>query len=225
MKVHLINAWKDRFLKHVNTIGLNEYLLKYESLDNFTNTWDLSALKLEEIFDQSFHSRISGRLWGGSFNSSKSMMLSFIETNREFVRSMFRDLEDENKDLSMRVNRFLLHCDEMLLQLQKSGKKINDHYHTKQTVSLYLAFFYPDKYTFFDYDHFSLSMKKFEARQMPEAYDIEKFFRLSATVYKLISKDDELTGIYSLALEKEGLNFDQSPMLMISDFYEYVSNS
>ena len=59
-----------------------------------------------QMFNESFKSQISNSLWGGSVNSAKSVMLTFIENNKEYVRSMFKDLYNEDRDINMRINRF-----------------------------------------------------------------------------------------------------------------------
>ena len=222
MKVQLVKSNKDSYIDHIKKSGLGDILHKYEAHKNFLENWDLSVLNLKDMFDQSFKSKISGRLWDGSKNSAKSMMLIFMNDYKEFIRSIFRDLEDEKKDVAMRINRFLLHCDELLIQMQKSGKKINDHYHTNKIVALYLTFIYPDRYTIFDYDQFNISMQKFQARQSIQAFEISKFFILSRSLFKILSADEELITIYTTLLSKEGLNFKDSQMLIVSDFYEFV---
>ena len=122
------------------------------------------------MYDKSLSSNISARLWGGSTNSAKSVMLQFIDLNKEFVRSMFRDLYTEDKDLSLRISRFKVHCSELLAVMQKAGSPMSHHFHNDEEVSIYLAFNNPDTYNLFNYGPFNIMMNRLEAKNIPQEF-------------------------------------------------------
>ena len=217
MKVDKINAYKDVFKNHLTVTQSYNELYKYECLQNFVSYWDLSALDLGAVYDKSFTSSISGRLWGGSTNSAKSMMLKFLTMDREFVRSMFRDLYNEERDLSMRINRFKFHCDQLLEQLQQTEKSHNNHFHGDEEVALYLAFNDPMTYNLFNYGPFSIMMTRLEAKSIPEQYEVERYFKLCKGLNTMLSRDAELVDLHK-AKRSDALYYGDNTMLMVHDF-------
>ena len=93
-------------------------LYKWECLKNYHDHWDIEARDFYQMFDKSFSSQISNRLWSKDQYYPKKMMLAFIQKDKEFVRFMFRDLLNEKKDLPMRMDRFRFYCDEMLAEIK-----------------------------------------------------------------------------------------------------------
>jgi len=224
MKVTKIDAYKEVFKKHLDITQSYNELYKYECLKNFTDNWDLSALDLGSMYDKSFTSTISGRLWGGSTNSAKELMLKFIELDKEFVRSMFRDLYNEDKDLGMRINRFKFHCDQLLEQLQVKEKQWNNHFHDDAEVALYLAFQYPQVYNLFDYAPFAIVMQRLEIKDLPEAYQTERYMKLSKALYTMISKDEELLELHRKQ-RNEAQYYGEDTMLIVHDYLRICSQA
>ena len=220
MKVDKINAYKELFREHLEVTQSYNELYKYDALAHFQQNWDLGVLDLAATYNKSFSSELSGRLWGGSQNSAKEMMLKFIEQDKEFVRSMFRDLYDEKKDLGMRVNRFQLHCDELLTTLHEKHPNQNHHYHTTDEVGLYLAFNAPETYALYHYASFSIMMQRLDSRSIPEAFETERYFKLCSGLYKLLSRDQLLVDLH---ISKRGEYYDQPTMLMVNDFISICS--
>lgn len=220
MKVDKINAYKDLFKQHLEITQSYNELYKYDALANFQANWDLGELDLGSIYDKSLSSELSGRLWGGSQNSAKEMMLRFIEQDKEFVRSMFRDLYDYKKDLGMRVNRFQLHCDELLSILQAKHPKLNHHYHGPEEVFLYLAFNDPQTYPLFHYASFSIMMERLESRSIPEEFETDRYFKLCTGLHKLLCRDEQLVEMHKA---KRAEYYSEPTILMVNDFITICS--
>jgi len=217
LKVDKINAYKAVFKKHLEITQNYNELYKYECLQNFVTHWDLGALDLASVYDKSYSSNISGRLWGGSTNSAKEMMLKFIARDKEFVRSMFRDLYNEDKDIGMRINRFKFHCDQLLEQLQQTEQQWNSHFHSDAEVAMYLAFQYPDTYNLFQFAPFSIMMQRLELKKLPEEYETDRYFKLCKGLYTMLSKDEELLELHS-AKRVDPLYYGEPTMLMVHDY-------
>lgn len=217
MKVDKINAYKDVFKEHLKVTQTYNELYKYECLKNFQDHWDLGALDLKTMYDKSLTSNISARLWGGSQNSAKSVMLQFLEINKEFVRTMFRDLYNEDKDLGLRISRFKFHCSQMLEEVQQGGSKLNHHFHNDEEVSVYLAFNAPEKYNLFNYGPFNVMMNRLEAKNIPQEFEIERYFKLCKGLYTMLSKDEELLAIHQ-EKRSEDIYFGDNTMLLVHDY-------
>ena len=221
MKVNNIKEYVESFKNYLKKGDLDSILYKYENLKVFRGTWDIEDLDLKSTFDKSFDSKISNQLWGGSVNSAKSMMLMFLDHNKEFCRSMFKDLFNSEKDLAMRINRFSFHCDQLLDEIMKTTEKINDHFHTPKVISLYLCFNDPAQYCIIDYPAFSAMLKLLETKNIPESYELDRCLKLCKGLLTILSKDEELVELYqSILPEKYQTEFN---MLMAYDYYLYSS--
>ena len=190
MKVNLINQYKDRFKEHLKSDKLRDERFKYENLSNYRQHWDLDELNVLSMYSRSYTSKTSNRLWGGSQNSGKEVMEQFIDMDKEFVRSMFRDLFDEKKAVNLRIDRFTFHCDELLGVLQRQHKKVDRHFHsTPELPFLYLCFEAPLTYPLYDFDLFSKALELFEVKSPLQSYEVERYHKLSKAIFTILSKD------------------------------------
>lgn len=217
MKLKIIEACIASYKNWLQDQEVYPELYKYENLKNFRANWNLDADDFAAMFDASFKSQISNKLWGGSVNSAKSVMLEFIKTNPEYVRSMFRDLYNESKDLSLRINRFSLHCDEMMDQLPSNKLKPVEHRHTPKIISVYLSFNDPELYTIIDYGAFHNFMNRLENQNIPMVFELERIFKLCRGVYNVMKKDDELLERLEQAIGEK--YYSEHNMLMVHDLY------
>ncbi|MBT8232872.1 MAG: hypothetical protein KJN84_09600, partial [Bacteroidia bacterium] len=216
-----IKKYAESFKSHLKTSETLDNLYKYENLTNFRAHWDIDELDFYEMYNKSFQSKMSNVLWGGSRNSAKSIMLEFIKLNKEFCRSMFKDLFDERKDLAMRINRFVFHCDQMLLELQNTTDKYVSHKHNPSVVSLYLCFNDPAQYCIIDHNKYSKALHLLEARSIPEFFELERSLKLSKGLLNIMSKDEEFSNIYQSKFpDSFKCEFN---MLMVHDFYHFIS--
>lgn len=220
MKVNLINLYKDKFKSYLSRQSDYDQVYKYENVSIYRKHWDLGAMDLKTMYDKSFTSQLSGRLWGGSVDSAKSMMLLFFDTNKEFVRAMFRDLYNESKELSGRVDRFTFHCDQMLEELSKTTDKYDKHFHEGAKMPfLYLCFSDPAKYPLYDYNLFRNTLPLFETKSVPEHFEIDRQYKLCKAIYTIISKDENLVQLHqSLIPEDYGV---EANMLLLDDFLRF----
>ncbi len=224
MKVQLIDKNKEAFKHNMKSGKLPDTSYKLDVLHTFQKHWDLSELDLKSMVDKSFSVSISGRLWGGSFNSAKSSMLTFIDMNKEFVRSMFRDLMNESIDVTQRVKRFVFHCDQLLLERLKLKLSDNVHFNDERMASLYLALRYPEVYTLFDYPIFATCMNKFESRQIPAEFEIAKYFLLCRSIKTILKKDEDLINLYGSKISFPVI-LEDSLLFLVHAFLEFVADN
>lgn len=219
MKVHLI---KERISEYVNALKKLEYFPEkyyWENHQNFQSSWDIEALDFDTMFDHSFSSKISLRLWKHENYFPKEIMRKFISHDKEFVRTIFRDLLNEEKDLNMRVNRFVLYCDELLMILQKKTSKAADHFHHDQKMIFnYLAFSYPEDYVLYDFEKFAKTMQLFQARNIPRMHDPELFTKMMKAIRLFLSKDESFLQLKNQFSDKEGIDLNELSF-WVYDFY------
>ena len=219
MKLENILDYKDKFKAYLDSEAPFYEEYKWENLKNFQDHWDLEAMDFYAMFNQTFSSKYSGRLWGGSRNSAKSMMLEMTKVNPEFVRSSFRDLFDEDKEIMLRANRFAYHCDQLMHEVHKAQPKLVKHYHNNfKILSVYLAFRFPMEYAIFDYKAFRQMMKRLELQEIPEEYEVTRFFKIVKNLFNILCEDTELLELHRSRLLGEDFYTGESLML-VHDYY------
>jgi len=220
MKVDKIKHYQSLFIDHVQRQGLREHLYQYEVQYNWQQHWDIESLELYSVYDNALTSSISGRLWGGSQNSAKESMLAMIKSQKEFVRSAFRDLFAHEKDLGLRCDRFLFYCDEAIKGV--ADKKMVDHRHDRRIMSLYLALESPSEYALFDYEYFHKMMVKLEARNIPTQYELSRYQKSMKAIHTVMSKDEKWTATMKAAV---GENYTEGSLLIMQEYMQFVVES
>jgi len=214
----------DQYLEQFPAILMSRELPNMHMWDaqhHFTQIWDIERLDFDAMYAESLHSNISNRLWTGVDYHPKDSMITFLKYEKEFIRSMFRDLFNEGKDLQMRISRFIFHCTELHKQIKKKESKLLHHYHDEQIVMAYLALHDPQRYVFIDIPSFRSAMEAMQARNIPEYITIESYTKLMRIIQKFISTDPSLANGYRTLFPDPKL-FVGGSMLMALDFVQSV---
>lgn len=200
---------------------------KWESLKIFQENWDIGAPDFHIMYDRSLENSRTRRLWKRENYEPKEMMLKFIRLNSEFVRSMFQDTFNENKEVEGRLDRFVFHCDELLREYKETHPRSveNSHFHDDNygMVSLYLAFRYPELYAPYDFEAFRQLMQLLGSRDVPKVNDVGRYFKVMRTVYKFLEKDREVMEIHQQRLDP-GKHFQGETLLVAEDFMRVITN-
>ena len=199
---------------------------KWESLKIFHENWDMEALDFRSMYDRSLQNSRTRRLWKRENYEPKDMMLKFIDLNSEFVRYMFQDLFNENKEVDGRIDRFVFHCDELLREYKESRPRSieNSHFHDDNygMVSLYLAFRYPDLYAPYDFELFRRLLLSLGSRDVPKVNDLGRYFKVMRTVYKFLQKDGEVLETHWQRLNQDK-HFEGETLLVAEDFMRIMA--
>lgn len=227
MNAQVIHKLKDDFAAFIQSKLIADeaidMIYKWDVIACWKENFNLDYPMLEESVDKALMNSHSRNLWEGEKFSVKSGILMLIKENPIFMESAFQNLFDETKDISMRFNRFLFHCDELLEVIHKRDDRINTHYQTDYSVSLFLSLEYPEKYGLFRYEVFEKYMTKIESRNIPVLQDKERFYKISNAIYTVISKDqDFMNGVQFLLQQAE---YSGKSHFLISDMMEYAVNA
>ena len=222
MKVAIINDYKDKFKLYLSSQTEMSNSFYFEIIHNWQSNWKLEGKDLNETYNKSLQSKTSARLWGGSVNSPKSMMILLLEREEEFMRSTFRDLFNESLDIGLRLDRFGYHTDQVFGPLQSKNPKYVSHFHNEREIlCLYLALEYPEKYCLFNYPVFKKMMEIFESRNIPTEVEVERYYKSCRGIKNLLIKDVEfinlVKGKYNLGEE------DELGLMIMSNFMEFVA--
>jgi hypothetical protein len=100
----------------------------------------------------------SRRLWNRENFEPRKVMAEILGHQPDYGRMLFSDLLNEERDLTGRLHRFVYGCNELFSDYLDShaGSRLQSHFHTDnfEMAFLYLAFRYPEKYSFYHPESF-----------------------------------------------------------------------
>ena len=141
----LLDAYKEDFRLH-----WKDEAYKWEAVKHFQDNWDLGAPDFGEMFRNATKRTIN--LLDTGHAHPRSIILKFSEIDDDAVRSMFRNLFDENRELKDRIRQFQLLSDNLFSKLADTTEQ--GHYQSTNAISTYLWLMFPDKYYKYTYDVF-----------------------------------------------------------------------
>lgn len=212
----------ENFLSLLMQRGDVSDLYLWDAQAQFLANWDIERLDFDVMYDESLQSNISQRIWTGVDYHPKESMKILLRHEKEFIRSMFRDLFNEAKDLHMRISRFIFHCDELMRTLQKKEAKLIHHYHDEAMVMSYLALYDPSRYTFLDMPAFRKTMETMDALNIPDYISLESYTKLMRIIQKFLMKDLSLINGYRTLFDDLSL-YRSDSLLLALDFVRSIS--
>jgi len=193
-----ISQYKQTFNMH--RLGEDNEIYKWKAVKCFQDNWDINKVDLPAIMRDSF--ALTKNLLAMQNNFPVGMIDEFAKVAPDDVRSMFRDLFDENVDLIRRVNAFEKRSEE-LRQLHPEQWK--SHYQTPNAINTYLWLRYPDKYYIYKYSVMKdVAQKICGAGMPPGKYDRMMYgYALFDAVCEMLAKDSELVEMSKESLTKD----------------------
>lgn len=228
MQLKLVKDFFDQFTTYLESEQKEDWLYIWESQRIFQENWDLDSTDLVSMYDASLDNSKTRRLWTREAYEPKKMMLKFLADQGEFARSMFKDLYNESISLSGRAGRFVFYCDELLnAYLEKYPKaRESSHFHNDgyQMISLYLAFRYPDQYAIYNGKAFQMTLKKIGSPDIPKSDDLERYAKVTKTIYKLIQKEPKILKLHQQRLDPE-VHYTDESLLLVYEFYRFCETA
>lgn len=201
------------------------FVHKWESVQHFQNHWNLDTPDPAAMFEQSFYNAETRRLWQADHWQPKRMMAAFWRFDPLTVRLMFDDLFNETREVEGRIGRFLFGCDSLLRDYKKAKPTSveNNHYHADfQMIALYLAFRYPESYALYDFPIFQRAMTRFGARDIPQANDLARYFKVLRTLMTFLEKDGAVVPALQKHLHPKR-HFQGKTLLLAEDFCRFAA--
>ena len=219
MNLKIINHCIDQYYEIARFSGYDGWKL-WELTHNFQNNWDVDTSDFKKMYIDCFTP--NSPLWHRDQYYPKRAMEGYFDLHEDFIRSVFMDLFNENRDISGRISRFIYQCDELYKIDRSKTQKVLPHYHEgREMVHLYLGFRYPSQYSLYDFDSFHSFLNKVEVKTPFQHEDIERFVKVCRTLSTLIQKHESL-----VELVKDNvvhLSHGQVyPMLMVFELYSLV---
>lgn len=198
----------------------DEPLLFYEHLHHFQTNWHSPKATFSETIQNSFYNSQSRRFWHGPVQ----VLTAFAAFNQEYTELMFRDLFNESKDLSGRIERFKFYSDTLLAELLAENPKFQtDHLQNTEIIYFYLAMRYPEYFAVYRHEDFVKTLQLLGARDVPVVFDPERYYKSSKIFNKYLT-DNSLIDKHIARLLKGSLSFEMENMLRVTYFCWYCAN-
>lgn len=143
---HLI----EKYIDVLEENGEPNETYKYLAINTFQENWDLDAEDFHQMFRASF-SKVANLLYQNSWG--------FIEKSAQLfpdeVKEMFRNLYDESIEVSQRIKTFQVESENILPKVRQALNRNNiNAQQDERTISVYLAFRFPEKYMLYKADYY-----------------------------------------------------------------------
>ncbi|MFA5573583.1 MAG: AAA family ATPase [Brumimicrobium sp.] len=165
---------------------------KYLAIDTFQKNWDLETDNFYQMFRDSF-SKVSNLLYQNSWGFIEKSAQNFPEETKE----MFRNLYDESVEVSQRIKNFQTESEKLLPKIRQALNRSNiNAQQDERTISVYLAFRYPEKYILYKADYYMYFCKQLKIKSKKTG---ERFLHLQELSEQIIQENllnDEFINTY-----------------------------
>ena len=194
---------------------------KWEAIKAFQDNWDINASDFSSMLEASLSKADILLLSANNFPGG--MIKLFAKSAPEEVRTMFKELYDETKDVYGRVSGFKNHA-QRLLELY--GGEAKNHFQRENAISVYLWLRYPDRYYIYKFGELQKIAAKLESELRFKKGAYEENLRNALVVFNEIReevvKDEELISIFKEQLD-ENCYPDPEYMTLTQDVGFYIS--
>src|SRR5690606_33094609 len=150
MKLEEFNHLRDKYIEILERNGEPNEAYKYLAINTFQENWNLEAEDFYQMFRDSF-SKVANLLYQNSWGFIEKSANNFSEETKE----MFRDLYDESLDVSQRIKTFQSESEKLLPKVRQALNRTNiNAQQDERTISVYLAFHFPEKYMLYKADYY-----------------------------------------------------------------------
>src|SRR5690554_4039057 len=180
---HLI----EKYIDILEENGEPNETYKYLAINTFQQNWDLEAKDFHQMFRSSF-SKVSNLLYQNSWG--------FINTSAQLfpneTKEMFRNLYDESIEISQRIKIFQTESENILPKVRQTLNRTNiNAQQDERTISVYLAFRFPEKYMLYKADYYKNFCDQLNIKAKKSG---ERFLHLQELANQIIQEsilDDE----------------------------------
>lgn len=213
----VIVGYKKYFPKH-----WKDENFKWEAIKTFHNNWNMETDDFAEMFKQATSKTYSLLVSGYAY--PRAMIINFANADAEATRNMFRNLFDESRDFSMRVDEFQQAAEEIRAKYDDGTWK--NHYQNTNAISTYLWLMFPDKYYIYKYDVMrdvsNVLDADFKPKKNGSAENLVNGFKMYDEICEYVKTDKELTEMLKNELTDE-LYSDPEYKTLVVDICFYLS--
>lgn len=171
---------------------------KYLAINTFQQNWNLEADDFYQMFRASF-SKVSNLLYQNSWGFIEKSAQNFPEETKE----MFRNLYDESVEITQRIKTFQSESEKLLLKVKQALNRTNiNAQQDERTISVYLAFRFPEKYMLYKADYYKNFCEQLNIKSKKSGERFLHLQELSEQIIKENLLDDEFINTYRKFYQK-----------------------
>lgn len=175
---HLI----EKYIEILEENGEPNEAYKYLAFNTFQQNWDLESKDFYKMFRNSF-SKVSNLLYQNSWGFIEKSAQNFPEE----TRAMFSNLYDESHDVTERIKTFQSESEKLLLKVKQVLNRTNiNAQQDERTISVYLAFRFPEKYMLYKAEYYKNFCKELNTKPKKSG---ECFLHLQELANQIIQED------------------------------------
>ena len=175
---HLI----EKYIEILEENGEPNEAYKYLAFNTFQRNWDLESKDFYKMFRNSF-SKVSNLLYQNSWGFIEKSAQNFPEE----TRAMFSNLYDESHDVTQRIKTFQSESEKLLLKVKQVLNRTNiNAQQDERTISVYLAFRFPEKYMLYKAEYYKNFCKELNTKAKKSG---ECFLHLQELANQIIQED------------------------------------
>jgi len=185
MTENLKNITSELIEKYINILeqhGDPNEAYKYLAINTFQQNWNLEADDFYQMFRASF-SKVSNLLYQNSWGFIEKSAQNFPEETKE----IFRNLYDESAEITQRIKTFQVESEKLLPKVKQVLNRTNiNAQQDERTISVYLAFRFPEKYILYKADYYKNFCEQLNIKTRKAS---ERFLHLQELANQIILED------------------------------------
>jgi len=189
-------------------------LYKWQGVNQFQSSWDIDAQNFGDMLDESLS--LAKNLLVSENYFPRRMVSQFAHSEPELVRTMFRELFDEESDLLLRIDAFR----QKSIALGKKYFEGKNCYQDHRAISVYLALMYPETHYFYKFSmcrDFLLGINFPDRPIKGRTTNVNLFKSICDLLRHEIKQDEELKKLHFDRL-KDSCYVDESLHILTQDF-------
>ena len=202
---------------------------KWKALKTFQDNWDIEAVDFADMLERSI--RKADNLLKNQWEKPGEFIVAAAKLHPEDVRTMFRNLYNEETALEERIDVFLNASEELYSKVKDlpDFATFKEHSQKIYPISVYLWFRFPDKFSVYKHDEYSNIAKKLgfdlKIRKKNSGESLMENWKVMEVLHKTVSNDSEVQSLMNAKIEGNPSEYAQDPgfRALAQDFGFWVS--
>ena len=224
MKLHLLEALINRFLENQLLKNDPSWIFPHSLVAHFHKMWTPGdVLPLVERLEIVMQSQISQRWWKRDNYRPKELILRLVKMDEELAVIAFKDLANDAASLEGRISRFQFYMEELLQMMRRNNTRDieTDHYQDASMISLYIAGWFPEKYSLYPgLQSFASFCRQVGSPDIPVVDDLPRYEKVANIIYKYLQQNNA----FETLINQRGSEFPKDKVIPFQVTYEIVKS-
>lgn len=230
MDKEILKYYIEEYKKDFERINREE-IYKWYIVAEFQKNWDIEAKDFYTMLKNAIpdtinidNNKVKNNLLpvAGSI-SSRTLILKLAQNEPEVVRQMFKNLYDEDNELTTRIVQFMKSAKNLFKKYKKENE--NNDGQDLRAISVYLWLRYPEEYYIYKYSTCKICAEKLKYSKLIKGRDenIKFTIDLYDEMKSVIKEDEELINLSKRRLNKDCYQ-DENLNLLTMDIAYFIEH-